>query len=155
MLRSLPFALALALGVCLSPPVWAAGSDGPSSSTSPRTVDPRYQAAETAVKQENFDQAIVLLSRIVAANPGHADAWNYLGFSLRKSARPDDALTAYKKALAIDPNHRGANEYLGELYVETGRLDLARERLKRLDSICLFGCEEYDDLKEKIRTAGG
>ena len=79
-----------------------------------------------------------------------ADAWNYLGLSNRKLKKFDKALNAYQKALAIDPNHRGANEYLGELYLQTNDLANARKRLIKLDDICTFGCEEYDDLKDAI-----
>ena len=39
------------------------------------------------------------------------------------------------------------NEYLGELYVKTGRMDLAKERLAVLKSC---KCEEYGELKEVI-----
>ena len=49
--------------------------------------------------------------------------------------------------LEINPNHVGINEYLGELYVATNRLDLAKERLKILESC---SCEEYTELKEII-----
>ena len=47
----------------------------------------------------------------------------------------------------MNPNHVGINEYLGELYVATNRLDLAKERLKVLESC---NCEEYGELKEII-----
>ena len=49
--------------------------------------------------------------------------------------------------LDIKPDHKGINEYLGELYVATGRLDLAKERLKILENC---NCEEYQELKEVI-----
>ena len=52
-----------------------------------------------------------------------------------------------KKNLEINPNHIGINEYLGELYVATNRLDLAKERLKILESC---SCEEYTELKKII-----
>ena len=39
------------------------------------------------------------------------------------------------------------DRYLGELYVNTGRLDLARERLAVLKNC---NCEEYSELKEVI-----
>jgi tetratricopeptide (TPR) repeat protein len=57
---------------------------------------------------------------------------------------------AYQKALAINPDHRGANEYLGELYLKTGDLEKARERLSKLQNLCPGGCEEYDDLKKAV-----
>ena len=52
----------------------------------------------------------------------------------------------------IDPNHKGANEYLGELYLKLDQLEKAEAQLARLDDICTFGCEEYNDLKAAIET---
>ena len=55
----------------------------------------------------------------------------------------------YLKGLQLDAGHLGINEYLGELYVQTNRLELAKERLK-----VLYGCncEEYEELKEIIEN---
>ena len=53
----------------------------------------------------------------------------------------------YLKGLKLDSGHLGINEYLGELYVQTGRIELAKERLKVLKGC---KCEEYDELKELI-----
>ena len=58
----------------------------------------------------------------------------------------------YDQALMIDPKHKGANEYLGELYLKLGQLEKAEAQLARLDDICFFSCEEYDDLKAAIET---
>ena len=124
----------------------AAGSS--SSSTQPR--DSYYEQGVKAVKSANYEKAIKLFNKVVATKPTDADAWNYLGFSNRKLKKFDQALSAYQRALAIDPNHRGANEYLGELYLQTDELEKARERLKKLDDICFFGCEEFNDLKAAI-----
>ena len=49
--------------------------------------------------------------------------------------------------LKIKPDHNGINEYLGELYVNTNRMDLAKERLAVLKNC---NCEEYSELKEII-----
>ena len=53
----------------------------------------------------------------------------------------------YLEGLNIDPNHNGINEYLGELYVQTNRMDLAKERLAVLKNC---NCEEFQELKEII-----
>ena len=140
------FILAVLLSVALAAPATAAGSS--SSSDRPSTFD----LGEKAVKAKDFERALSLLKKVVRSEPENADAWNYIGFSHRKLDQLDRALPAYQKALAIDPDHRGANEYLGELYLRTGNLGKARERLKKLDAICFFGCEEYDDLKQAIKT---
>ena len=53
----------------------------------------------------------------------------------------------YLEGLNLDPNHKGINEYLGELYVQTNRIDLAKERLDILKNC---NCKEYIELKEII-----
>jgi len=121
-----------------------------SSSSSTQPTDSYYEQGVKAVKSAKYDKAIKLFNKVIATKPTDADAWNYLGFSNRKLKKFDQALSAYQRALAIDPNHRGANEYLGELYLQTGEPEKARERLKKLDDICFFGCEELDDLKAAI-----
>ena len=62
----------------------------------------------------------------------------------------DAAERHYNEALRIAPQHRGALEYSGELYLMKGDLASAEKRLAALDKECLFGCEEYTDLKKAI-----
>ncbi len=142
---SMRYLLAFVLTVGL---VSAAMAVGSTSSSKPS----KLQVAEKAMKAGNYDRAIKLLQKVVAGDSQNADAWNDLGFSQRKLKKFDQALGAYQKALAIDPEHRGANEYLGELYLQTGDLAKAKERLKKLDDVCTFGCEEFDDLKQAIKA---
>ena len=73
----------------------------------------------------------------------------WLGYATQSEA-VWTALKHYKIALRLAPRHRGANEYLGELYLALGQLKKAEERLAVLDRACLFGCEEYTELKEAI-----
>ena len=75
------------------------------------------------------------------------DILNYLGFTLRKTGKFEEAEKHYLAGLKIKPNHNGINEYLGELYVKTGRVELAKERLAVLKNC---NCEEYAELKEVI-----
>ena len=145
------YVLAVVLTFGLVSQAMAAGT---TSKSTPRKAGD-YELGVKAVKAANYDKAIKLLSKVVAAKPGNADAWNYIGFSHRKLKRFDQAMSAYRNALAIDPDHRGANEYLGELYLQTGDLAKAKERLKKLDDVCTFGCEEFDDLKAAIKAYAG
>ena len=140
------YVMAFVLSSLLISAAMAAGSS--SSSTQPKADN--YENGVKAVKAADYRTAIMLLNKVVAAKPKDADAWNYIGFSNRKLKRFDKALNAYQKALSIDPDHRGANEYLGELYLQTDDLANARKRLEKLDDICTFGCEEYNDLKAAI-----
>ena len=77
----------------------------------------------------------------------NADILNYLGYTLRKTGNLEKAETYYLQGLELDAAHLGINEYLGELYVLTGRIELANERLEVLTSC---KCEEYEELKELI-----
>ena len=142
------YVISIVMSSVLVSAAMAEGSDD--SPTQPRSVN--YENGVKAVKAENYQKAIELFSEVVADKPRNADAWNYLGFSNRKLKRFDQAMSAYQKALDIDPRHLGANEYLGELFLQTNDLAKARERLKKLDGICLFGCDEYDDLKAAIKA---
>jgi len=103
-----------------------------------------------AVQAGDYQRALGSLQKVVQADPRNADAWNYIGFSQRNLQHFDESLAAYQRALAINPDHRGANEYLGELYLKTGDLERARERLAKLQSLCPGGCSEYDDLKKAV-----
>ena len=79
--------------------------------------------------------------------PNKADTLNYLGFTTRKLGDFKNGEKYYLQGLAIDPAHIGINEYLGELYIVTGRINLAKERLQVLANC---NCEEYSKLKEII-----
>ena len=83
----------------------------------------------------------------------HADVYNLMGFSLRKTGDKQGAQTFYNKALDFDPNHKGALEYQGELYVETGQIEKAKANAEQLKKLCPAGCEELADLEEAIAKA--
>jgi tetratricopeptide (TPR) repeat protein len=104
------------------------------------------------IKAEKYQGAVDELSKMLDEKPMDADLLNLLAYSQRKLMRFDEALVNYQKALQIEPEHRGANEYLGELYLQTGQLDKAVERLKVLDEACYFGCDEFDELEQAIEN---
>ncbi len=138
------------LGVTvLTASAFSAGSSSKSARPAPPPSD--YSRAVKAVKAEDFRTAVQLLERVVTRDSRNADAFNYLGFSHRKLGDVEQALTFYRKALAIDPKHKGAHEYIGEAYLEKNDLAKAKEHLAKLDDICWFSCEEFDDLKAAVK----
>ena len=94
-------------------------------------------------------KAIDKLEKAYAKDKKNADILNYLGYSLRKTGNFEQAEIFYLKGLKLDAGHLGINEYLGELYVQTNRIDLAKERLEILKNC---NCEEYDELKVLIEN---
>ena len=110
--------------------------------------------AKKLEKKEKIEKAQTLylkaLSKLEKAydkDKKNADILNYLGFALRKTGDFEKAEIYYLEGLELDAGHLGINEYLGELYVQTGRIELAKERLLVLEGC---NCEEYDELKELI-----
>ena len=134
---------------------YSAGSDSTSK------VKSNYTQAVTLIKvakkyekkgkiekaNKRYKKAQALLIKSNKKKPLQADTLNYLGFTTRKLGDFENGEKYYLLGLEIDPNHDGINEYLGELYVVTNRLNLAKERLKVLESC---NCDEYTELKEII-----
>ncbi len=114
---------------------------------------PDLTGIRALLKAKDFAQARDQLLRL-KDEVQHADVYNLLGFSLRKTGDYKTALTYYQKALDFDPNHKGALEYLGELFIETKQPQKAREQLAKLIVLCPTGCEERDDLEKSMRDAG-
>ncbi|MFL6824295.1 MAG: tetratricopeptide repeat protein [Xanthobacteraceae bacterium] len=113
---------------------------------------PDLTAVRAKIKAKDYKAALAELTPMLETHQ-HADVYNLMGFSLRKSGDYKQAYTFYRKALEFDPEHKGALEYLGELYVETGQLDKARDNLVLLKKLCPGGCEELADLEQAIASA--
>jgi tetratricopeptide (TPR) repeat protein len=163
----LALAGALLISVALGGPVRAAGGGdgsgdgggdgggGGRGDTSPfesGAANEAYKAGMAAVDAKNWDVAITNFTAATTAEPGNADGYNMLAYSLRNSGDYDQAFYYYDKALAIDPNHTNAHEYVGEAYLAVDDLAKAEEHLAALDDICWLGCEQYYDLKEAVET---
>ena len=129
-----------------------ASADGDRTPAPQRTKDPAYTQAVQAIEAGQFKTAIPLLEGVVARDDRNADAYNWLGYAVRKDGDPARAIPIYQKALALDPKHRGAHEYIGEAYLMVNDLASAKQHLARLDALCFFSCEEYRDLKKAIES---
>ena len=141
--------------ILLSTNSYSAGSD------STTKVKSDYSKAVTLIKaakkyekkgkiekaNKRYEKAQTLLIKSNKKKPLQADTLNYLGFTTRKLGDFENGEKYYLLGLEIDPNHIGINEYLGELYVATGRHNLAVERLQVLQNC---NCKEYDQLKAII-----
>jgi len=110
----------------------------------------KLSAARAKIAAKDWPGAVEELKRV--NDTANADWNNLMGYSLRKadSANLAEAEKYYNEALRLDPKHRGALEYSGELYLMTGNLEMAEQRLAALDKACFLPCEEYTDLKRAV-----
>jgi Flp pilus assembly protein TadD len=143
----------MATALVLSVPVLAAGGGGGGTTETPaaaKPADPNFARAKAMIEARDYQNALPLLQQVVTKDPKNADAYNLMGFALRKSGNPQGSLQYYQYALSIDARHIGAHEYIGEAYLMLDRLPEAEQHLARLDSLCTFGCAEYRMLKTAI-----
>ena len=130
--------------------LWLGAGAAHAADSGPPSKPDKLDAARTQIAAKNWGGAVEELKRVNDA--GSADWNNLMGYSLRRGATPDyvGAEKFYDEALRVEPKHRGALEYSGELYLITGNLPKAQERLSALDKACLLPCAEYTDLKKAV-----
>ena len=148
--NSIVLAAALLMGTAA---VWAAGGGGGGGGgDAVSSADPVIAGARAAIAKKDWATAQAGLKQALTSNPKNADYHNLYAYSMRKAGNADMALVFqhYDEALRLDPKHRGAHEYSGEASLEAGDLPKAKAHLAALDKLCLFGCEEYTDLKKAV-----
>ena len=152
--------LIVLFSVMLSANLMAAGSDSNDNSKESLYEDAvkLVKRAGKLEKKEKLDkakklyaQAFKKLEKAHKSDKKNPDILNYMGFTTRKVGNFDQAEKFYLEGLRIKPNHNGINEYLGELYVQTNRIDKAKERLEVLKSC---NCDEYNELELIIKNKG-
>ena len=124
------------------------------------TEEDAYAQGAAAFEREDWPAVVDHMTRAVEQRPWHDDAYNLMGFALRKLGDYERALQSYDRALGLNPHHRGALEYLGEAYLELDQPARAKETLDRLEVACRrtaaagsdggwqSGCEEWQELSE-------
>lgn len=142
----LRLAFAALIGSAIIAPAAHGADSAPTSDT------PELRSVRAEIKAKKYPAALAEL-KVLVVKYQTADVYSLLGHALWKTGDPTQGMTYYNKALAMDPSHKGALEYQGELFVSLGQIDKAKENLAKLNRICLFGCEEYDDLKGAIEHA--
>lgn len=150
------------LSICLITQfAYSAGDD---SSSEPSTSD-MFSDAKKLVKRAGkleknekndkakklYSQAFTKLEKAYSSDKANPDILNYLGYTSRKVGNFEIAEKFYLEGLNIKPDHNGINEYLGELYVQTNRIDKAKERLEVLKDC---NCDEFAELELIIKTRG-
>ena len=151
--------LVLLFALSLNNHIFAAGSDSSSDTSETALYDKAVKLVKRAGKLEKKDkpekakklyaQAFKELNKAYTTDKKNPDILNYMGFTSRKTGNFKEAEDYYLKGLNLNPKHNGINEYLGELYVQTNRIDKAKERLAVLKNC---NCEEYQELELIIKT---
>jgi tetratricopeptide (TPR) repeat protein len=80
-------------------------------------------------------EAFAPLVKATSLDPGFAEAYYGLGYAYSRGAEYEKAVGFFKNAIRIKPDYPEAYYSLGEAYAQMGKADLAREQLKKLNTL--------------------
>jgi tetratricopeptide (TPR) repeat protein len=113
-----------------------------------------FQQGAALERAKRFDEAEGAFRRVIARDPLHALALNYLGYMMAdRGVRVDEAIGFIKRALAIDPQNGAYLDSLGWAYFRQNRLDLAETNLRAAADLRARDSaiqDHYGDLLEKL-----
>ena len=124
-----------------------------SDDSGPYSPTSRFKDINKLIKLEKFAEAHKMLKSLKKVNTDEADRLNLLGFTARKSGDLDAAGDYYQQALTLNPRHTGALEYQGELFIQLGKIELAKANLAKIDKICWLPCNAERELKKAIENS--
>lgn len=118
------FMPALALVMCVSTPLFAAGpeedggyGDVAATSTVPAAME-NFEKGMQAVKDKDFKKAVTFFQKANELEKDNPEFLNMLAYSQRKTGDIDVSIKNYKRALELKPDFTQAHEYLGEAYIQ-------------------------------------
>lgn len=121
----------------------------------PRNVSIAFQLGATLEQHGRHPAAEEAFRRVIASDPLHAPALNYLGYMLAdRGERLDEAVDFIKRALALDPTNAAYLDSLGWAYFKLNRLDLARPALERAAAALAADSVVQDHLGDVLFKAG-
>jgi tetratricopeptide (TPR) repeat protein len=98
----------------------------------PSAVSITFELGAVLEKQKKYSDAESAFRQVIAQEPDHAGALNYLGYMLaERGERLSESVDLIKRALRVEPDNGSYLDSLGWAYYKDGKLDLAEDYLKR------------------------
>lgn len=114
-------------------------------------VDILHTDAAAAFKAGDYERAAREFAALVSENPGDVTLLRYLGITLRKLERYDDALTIFQKALSIAPDNVAVNYHAAVTIYKAGAVVEAVRSFKTV--ITLAPDSKYAELANQYLEA--
>ncbi|MGZ3579862.1 MAG: tetratricopeptide repeat protein, partial [Syntrophales bacterium] len=97
----------------------------------PESIDLHYSLGVLYEKTNRLHESINEMESVLKIDPAHADALNFIGYTLAdRGIRLDEAEKMIKKALMLKPGNVYMIDSLGWVYFRQNRMDLAIKYLK-------------------------
>jgi tetratricopeptide (TPR) repeat protein len=98
----------------------------------PSELSVTFEAGAVLERQKRFADAERKFKEVLARDPLHAQALNYLGYMLAdRGERLDEAIGYIRRALEVEPHNGAYLDSLGWAYFRQNRLDQAESYLRR------------------------
>jgi tetratricopeptide (TPR) repeat protein len=98
----------------------------------PGDIDITFELAAVLERQKQYTEAETVFRQLLARDPHHAPALNYLGYMLaERGERLTESVDLIKRALELEPDNGSYLDSLGWAYFKDGKFELAEDYLER------------------------
>ncbi|MGA9530205.1 MAG: tetratricopeptide repeat protein [Terriglobales bacterium] len=114
-----------------------------------------FLRGSTYERQKRYTDAETQFKKVIAGDPEHASALNYLGYMLAdQNTQLDEALGYIKHAVDLDPANGAYLDSLGWAYFRLGKYDLAEENLLKASQKINTDPTVHDHLGDLYQKTG-
>ncbi len=114
-----------------------------------------FLRGSTYEREKHYAQAEEQFKKVIAADPQHAPALNYLGYMLAdQNMKLEEALGYIKKAVELEPANGAYLDSLGWVYFRLGKYDLAEEYLVKASQRINTDPTVHDHLGDLYQKTG-
>jgi Tfp pilus assembly protein PilF len=113
-----------------------------------------YNFGYDLMRREEYSRAIPHFAEALRMEPRFFAALVYMGLSLEKQGKPQDAIAFYERAVAVDPNNAEVRTNLGLLLAREGRLSEAAAQLDEVLRLTPNSAEAHSNLGGVLLMAG-
>ncbi len=118
-----------------------------SISLNPNNAEPHWNLARIYTKQQNFNEAAILLKRAIEINPKNILAYSNLGGLYLKLNKSKEAIDILKRAIEIDPKNPDLYSNLAIIYLQKNSFD---KSLENLEKALTLNPKNKEEIKKKI-----
>jgi tetratricopeptide (TPR) repeat protein len=121
----------------------------------PQAASVAFQRGVLYERAREYARAEEAFRSVIARDPAHAQALNYLGYMLaERGERLDEAVAFIERALAIDPGNGSYLDSLGWAYFKLRRYEDARSHLAQAASQLPTNSVVHDHLGDALAALG-
>ena len=121
----------------------------------PDDVSLPFEMGAIYEQQKRYAEAERQFRDVIARDPRHAPALNYLGYMLAdRGERLEEAIALISRALQVEPDNGSYLDSLGWAYFKANRLDLAEANLRKAAAVRLTSSAVQDHLGDLLFRLG-